>query len=301
MQARLLAHWKFDEVAGELIAEASGNASLQLCAEVPRVGGVHGNALSLSGAHRLRLPPIANSNRMAEISFSAWVRPVDLSGYREIYRQECAERLLFSFQNNGTILSLGLNIGGYVECDAAIQPAQLLDGAWHHVAATFDGRVMRVYLDGREIRHLDRPGTISTNPTAPAFIGSSSGSGEHFQGSLDELQIHQHALSADQIAQLYQQGTADLASRLAQYEQQLTGLYQRQDTFAQSMAHFRHVLSNHKLGRDREFLGILLARLRADFPDDCARYMQVTGSSPMEYLTATSTNRWSNWCSTTSK
>ena len=44
--------------------------------------------------------------------------------------QESAERLLFSFQNDGTPLSFGLNVGGYVECDARIVAAQVLDGAW---------------------------------------------------------------------------------------------------------------------------------------------------------------------------
>ena len=51
-----------------------------------------------------------------------------------------------------------VNIGGYVECDAKIDPVQVLDGAWHHTAATFDGKFMRVYLDDAQIGSLERPG-----------------------------------------------------------------------------------------------------------------------------------------------
>ena len=40
----------------------------------------------------------------------------------------------------------------------AARYAQVLDGAWHHCAATFDGRWMRVYFDGKEIGKLERPG-----------------------------------------------------------------------------------------------------------------------------------------------
>ena len=152
---------------------------------------------------------------MPEIAFSAWVKPTDLSGFRELYRQECAERLLFSFQNSGTVLSLGLNINGYIECDATLDPTQVLDGAWHHAAATFDGRVMRVYLDGAEIAHLDRTGPITTNAEVPAFIGSSGGAGEHWQGGLDDLRIYQRALTAAQVHQLYQGGIESLAAPAA--------------------------------------------------------------------------------------
>ena len=98
---------------------------------------------------------------MPAITFSAWTRPTDLSSYRELFRQECPNRLLFSFQAGGAILSLGLNIGGYIECDAPLQPGDILDGLWHHCAATFDGETMRVYLDGREIQSLHRPGSIA--------------------------------------------------------------------------------------------------------------------------------------------
>ena len=40
-----------------------------------------------------------------------------LRPYNEIFRKEDGEqRVLFSFQETGTFLSLGLNIGGYLEC-----------------------------------------------------------------------------------------------------------------------------------------------------------------------------------------
>ena len=71
------------------------------------------------------------------------------------------------------MLSFGLDVGGYIECDAPVDAGRVLDGAWHHCAATFDGRHMRVFLDGEEAGSLERPGTIALQPDAPAFIGSS--------------------------------------------------------------------------------------------------------------------------------
>ena len=233
---------------------------------------------------RARLLPGAT---LPEIAFSAWVKPAELAGYKEIFRQECPERLLFSFQNSGTILSLGLNINGYIECDATIDPSQILDGAWHHAAATFDGRVMRVYLDGAEIGNLDRPGPITINAAAPAFIGSSGGASEHLQGTLDDLRIYERALTVAEVRQLYQGGIESLAARLQQLEQAAAQYYRPQATFAATLVSFRQALAEHRDARiDRELIGVMLAKMKADFARDYAGFVQATGSSPLEYLTA---------------
>ena len=177
---------------------SSGRAASDIAVphRIERTRGVHGNALELVGKNKLATKLALDVPEMSQLTFSAWTRPTDLRGYREIFRQECAERLLFSYQGDGSILSLGLHVGGYVECDARIAPAEVLDGAWHHCAATFDGHVMRVYLDGKEIGSLQRAGKIATQASVPAFIGSSGGHGEYFQGGLDDLRIYGRASNA---------------------------------------------------------------------------------------------------------
>ncbi len=289
--ARMLAHWGFDDKDPSTIAAASEDPSLQIDAAVERKPGVIGSAIQLSGADRLPCRAISSSQSMPQIAFSAWVRPTDLSGYREIYRQECPERLLFSFQGGGSILSLGLNINGYVECDAPIDPSQVVDGTWHHVAAAFDGKVMRVFLDGREVGHLDRPGVITTNPHIQAFVGSSGGAGEHFQGGMDDLRIYATALSENQVASLYQQGLEQLKARFATYDKKLAEVYQPAATFARSLARIREAMLTEQLPKDSadtDFMGLLLTRLRADFPRESAEFARVTGASPLQYLKASS-------------
>jgi len=276
----LIAHWTFDEQSGSKCLDAVGNRS------VARVRGVHGNALDLAGPHALRVDLGARDEPIAKITFSAWTRPTNLSGYREIFRQECPERLLFSFQNNGTILSLGLNVDGYEECDAPIDPAQVLDGAWHHCAATFDGRVMRVYLDGEEVGSFERTGVVAFQPGAPAFIGSSGGKGEFFEGSLDDLRIYADALAPEAVAGLYRSGVESLAEYAKQLEAELAGIYLPQGSFAETLAGARKGLVEGPTRLDRDLAGALLARLKADFPDDYAAFVEFAGVSPIEYLLA---------------
>ena len=72
------------------------------------------------------MPGEAQFDEIRKISFSVWTMPRKWDRYNEIFRKEDGDnRVLFSFQEEGTILSLGLNVNGYVECDAKIDPATL--------------------------------------------------------------------------------------------------------------------------------------------------------------------------------
>jgi len=286
----LLAHWTFNQRGlAAALRDASGNAAMDAQAAQPvrLVPGVHGAALDLRGSHAVRVEGIKQTE-LAKITFSAWTMPTELSGFREIFRQECPNRLLFSFQENGTILSLGLNIGGYAECDAPIQPARVLDGAWHHCAATFDGRMMRVYLDGKQIGALERPGTIALQPGVPAFIGSSSGTSEHFQGAIDDLRLYADALSEDEILLLYRSGVAALEREAKELQNAANAIYAAGKTFAEAFSGTRKNVIENRVRLDRRLVGAVLARLKAEFPADYDRFLALAGPSPAEYLTSRS-------------
>ena len=286
---KLLAHWPFNERGtSAVIHEVSTGKSVPVKTPqtLARIRGVHGYALDLHGEHRLPVELPFASDTLPAISFSAWTRPNQLKGYCEIFRQECAERLLFSFQGNGTILSLGLNVNGYVECDATIRPAELTDGGWHHCAATFDGRTMRLYLDGREIGALERKGRVSVNLSVPAFIGSSSGTGEHFQGRIDDLRVYGSALAAEEVLALYRDGVEALSSVSEGLRQRLSGVYTKQATFAVTVAGTRQAFARPGVVLDRELVHAVLAKLRADFAEDLGNFQDWTASTALDYLTA---------------
>ncbi len=284
----LMAHWTFDEPdAATVPEEASGKAQFRVSLDRPVNGtrGVHGRALALSGTHALAVRALGPT-KLEAITFSAWVRPTELSAYREIFRQECDNRLLFSFQENGRVLSLGLNVGGYVECDAEIDPRRVLDGQWHHCAGTFDGRTMRVYLDGKPIGALERPGTIAVAPGVPAFIGSSQGHGEHFQGALDDLRIDARAESAEEIEALYRHGLESIRRTLAEQDQAARAVFADAGSFAAALAGTRANLQAQKVKLDGDLAAAIAARLRASFPTDYENFLLWTEAGLLDYLTA---------------
>ncbi|MCX7427023.1 MAG: LamG domain-containing protein, partial [Planctomycetia bacterium] len=289
--AATIAYWSFDEPSGTRCADSGGHgrdADTQPPGQpgLARVKGLFGGAMSFSGDHRLCVEGL-DVAALPRLSMSVWVMPRDLGGYRELFRKEDGDnRILFSFQGGGTILSLGLNVGGYVECDATIDPATVLDGMWHHCAATFDGRFMRVYLDGKEVGSLERSGKITAGGAAPGCIGSSSG-GECFQGEIDELALHADVLAPEQISAAYRDGLEAMKRASVELAEKLAAVYARQPSFAETVAAVRKNLVQRKAQGDRKLAGAATAMLRADFPDDLERFERRTGGVLREYLAST--------------
>ena len=77
-------------------------------------------------------------------------------------------------------------------------------GGFHHVAGTFDGIVMRLYLDGREVGSLDISGDVASGDS---YIFMSS-DGEPLDGVLDEMSIYDRALTPQELQQIYEAGRA---------------------------------------------------------------------------------------------
>lgn len=85
----------------------------------------------------------------------------------------------------------------------------VLDGGFHHIAGTWSGGTMRLYVDGLEQGN----GTVATplNNTREMHLGYSYGGGtpqRFFRGLLDEVSVYQRALSDTEVAAIYQAGGA---------------------------------------------------------------------------------------------
>ena len=259
--------------------------------EPENAAGVFGNAMTFPGEKPLSVDMgfLPTPGTLEQFTVSAWIRPTAYEQYNEIFRQECNERILFSLQEHATILSLGLNINGYMECDAPIDPAILLDGNWHHAAGTFDGKTMRVYFDGKEIASLERPGKIRVNPRPSGFIGSSSGTGEFFVGSIDELKITGQSDSPAQIAAAFQSGADELEKYYAAMDKEILKFYVAKPGFAETLAASRAAyfsgIADNALATDHAGIQTrLTAKLRRGFQTEADKFSALTGISPARVI-----------------
>jgi len=97
------------------------------------------------------------------------------------------------------------------EADADLFGNQTVtDNQFHHVAATYDGSVMRIYRDG--VLDVERPVSVTLNYGAGDlfWIGRRSfvSIPGHFPGLIDELSVYHRALTADEIRAIHGAGSA---------------------------------------------------------------------------------------------
>ena len=78
------------------------------------------------------------------------------------------------------------------------------EGQWHHVAGTYDGRELVLWMDGERVGSIEHAGTIDHNPF-PVNVGRNAAlhgqehPGELANGLFDRVRIYDRALRADEL------------------------------------------------------------------------------------------------------
>ena len=83
-------------------------------------------------------------------------------------------------------------------------------GVWYHVAATYDGNQSKLYVNG-VLEASATPGFMLDYDTTPVFIGTTGTWAPYlamFGGIIDEASIYNRALSTNEIASIYNAGSA---------------------------------------------------------------------------------------------
>ncbi|MGQ0795145.1 MAG: LamG domain-containing protein [Nitrosopumilaceae archaeon] len=117
----------------------------------------------------------------------------------------------WTFQgNSGTIsFHIGAGGGGNVNFPGVSSINSVLDGNYHHVAGTWDGSMIRLYIDGT--LQGQTPLTNPVNNSRDLNLGFAWGGGNpirFFSGNVDELSIYSEALTQEQIKSIYDVGSS---------------------------------------------------------------------------------------------
>ncbi len=101
---------------------------------------------------------------------------------------------------------------GSVEFHREAPPYNLITGTgvafdqWSHVAATYDGSTMRVYINGTLVGQMADTGAVPTSPNTPVTVGALYNNGSldsFFDGMLDDVRVYRRALNVADVAALY--------------------------------------------------------------------------------------------------
>lgn len=79
-------------------------------------------------------------------------------------------------------------------------------GEWQHLAVTWNGPEIRVYMNGQEISYKTPSNPMREAPEGVPYrieIGSETGDSEVLNGEIDELRIYNRALTPEEIGALF--------------------------------------------------------------------------------------------------
>ena len=171
----------------------------------------YGRALRLTGAqHQYVDVPTAAVLDVDAYTLAAWVRNTGVENDRTLGRWEVLEKAGAYWMNVRTngLVRVGGFYGGcsnaswrYLDSTRALPVDR-----WRHVAATYDGTWLRVYIDGRAAGAARVAGRtcVSGEPLAVgAKNNPTKGLLEAFwDGRLDEVRVHDRALTATEVGRL---------------------------------------------------------------------------------------------------
>lgn len=93
--------------------------------------------------------------------------------------------------------------GGDAWADLTSAPGALVLNEWQHVAGTYDGSVLRMYVNGVEIASMPWTGSLSSSSTNLCIgnwgLGLLWGTERHFQGRIDEARVWNVTRSSTEI------------------------------------------------------------------------------------------------------
>ena len=212
----VLGQWRFDERDGQVAVDDGpyrlngrlGLSDASDAADPVRIGGASGRALAFDGNASVSLPAadaLAVQTLSAETVVRASASPGQfrylisrgshgcLAGSYGLYTAAAGGIALYVFDGTRYVVS------------ATAWPADIWNGAWHHVAGTFDGRALRLFLDGQPVGEpMAAPLYIDYAQTsALSVFGQYAGGCElSFHGDIDLVRLWSGPLSPQAVAKV---------------------------------------------------------------------------------------------------
>jgi len=202
----ILGVWLFDEEKGNEVLDSSekGHNGTITNIDVERVDGQFGEALSFVGGGKVTVPH-AEDLVTPVFTLMTWIKVDDFTdAYQLIVGKDGWPNRNYGMFVQKDTGKLHFAFCSPVQQDAGNMNSNMVvtDGEWHHIAATYDMAMEKIYIDGI----LDSTKQSAMEPsesTVDIEIGRS------FVGIIDEVLIANEAFELDDIAKAMELGLAE--------------------------------------------------------------------------------------------
>ncbi len=212
----LIGRWRLDDSnANGNIADSSGNALSGIgsgftspngtSSDAPNTASGNGGSIRFDGVNDAISIGPSESLRLTSgrYSQSVWIKPTHndnefrgIIGFQE--GNSVGTRYPFIYIR-GDALYAGFGTGGNT-WKGVVSGNVVTRNAWNHVAVTFDGSTMILYVNGEEVgRNADFGGSVPTTQVARLDIGRIN---NQFIGAIDDVQMYDRAISGSEVQNL---------------------------------------------------------------------------------------------------
>lgn len=216
-------YWKFDEGSGNIAYDSSGNGNQGALVSDPRwVHGIKGNALSFDGLAS-HVDVLSSSSLVIhgnQVSSEMWMKPAFTLNDSTPTMDPLIKGNEYTFTINHDITDgkiwfhVGIATPDYFR-DASVGTTtnQWMANTWYHVAGTYDGISLKIYVNGVLENSVSESGNLWTQEPAyeeyPLSIAAYTiGPGHYghlffFNGTIDEVKIYNYARTAQEVMDDY--------------------------------------------------------------------------------------------------
>ncbi len=221
--ADLVGYWKFDESGGDIAIDKSGNGNDGTLVGGPEriAGNIGSSALSFDGADDL--VEIAHDSVFdlgESVTIAAWINLRNIATYYFIAvkgpsgtaRDNYPGNFEFRTDPSGTF-QFGHQTGEGEQFIFYTSGATVPAGQWVHVAGTLvEGGSVEFYSDGQSAGSATQSGEFGILNDEPVRIGGRKDSFSFFNGAIDDVQIYDHVLTAEEIQAAMEGLSSELAA-----------------------------------------------------------------------------------------
>lgn len=202
----LAAYWKMDEGTSTTILDDSGSGNNGQTTGSPSwTTGVSGSALTFNGLNQYATVPDNTSLDISkQITLAAWIRPQKTASQKIIIKgdSKLADGYELGLLSSGKV---SFRINQFSSDTRKINSSILdpINGTWMHVAGTFNGTEMKIYINGVKNKSItfNSPLAIGTNNLA-LLLGASIDETSLLKGAIDDARIYSYALSDSEVYDL---------------------------------------------------------------------------------------------------
>jgi len=202
-----IAHWKLDEASGTIADDCAGGHDGRLYGGPTwqPTGGVLSGALRFNGmSSYVEIARDTDFDITYAITVAAWIKVTafDKSWQAIVTKGDSSWRIQRDAATSCIEFACtGANVPGS-SWGNILGRRNVNDGMWHHVAGTYDGARMALYVDGTLDVSSSASGQIATNVYSVLIAENAEWRGRWWNGLIDDVRIYDQALSASDIRTL---------------------------------------------------------------------------------------------------